>query len=132
MQQKTARHLVRTFAITIWVLTFIITVISLNALVQWQFFTADGATLLSDTPIISGFVNMLLVIAFGTAIGFGLWQRRRWGRVLALIFAGLVILDVVVHLFYRPLNLGLSLLLLGCGMLVWLLAFRDDVRQLFR
>lgn len=132
MQQQTARYLVRTFAVTIWLLTFVVTVISLQALVQWQFFTPEGATLLSGTPILSGFVMMLFVISFGVAIGFGLWHRKRWGRVLALVFASLVIVDVVLHLFYRPLNLGLSLLLIGAALLVWLLAFKDDVKQLFR
>lgn len=132
MNERTSRSVVSALAASVWVLTAAIVMLTFVELAQWEFFTAAGWALLRSTPLFTAFINMLFVAAFGAAVGYGLLKRKRWARVLALVFSALVILDLVIYLFSHSLSVSVLLSLLLAAAVLWLLGFNTDVRKQFR
>lgn len=132
MNEKTGRKVVTGLAIALWILTAAAVLVTIIELAQWRFFSAEGWALLRDTPLFTAFINMLFVAAFGTAVGYGLYRRKRWGRVLAIVFSVLVMADLVLYLFSHTLSVGVLLMLALAIAIVWLLGFSEAVRKQFR
>jgi hypothetical protein len=131
MQHKNAVRIVSALALLVWVLTFVIVILTIIALSQWHVFSAEGTQLLTGGDFGLAVVNMLLVAVLGSAIGYGLWHFRTWGRWLAIVFLVFVIVDIVLYVYKYPFTLGLLLLAAAAGVAFWLLAFNKSVRALF-
>jgi hypothetical protein len=132
MNETSSRRLVTGLALSVWTLTVVIIGMTIIELANWRFFTADGWELFRGTPLFTAFINMLFVAAFGIAVGYGLLKRKRWGRLLAIVFSTLVLVDLVVYLFSYTLNIGVLLTMVMAVGVLWLLAFHTPTKQQFR
>src|SRR5258708_9253162 len=62
-----------------------------------------GAGILAGLGAVAG-VIVLIIAAIFALVGFGLWELKNWGRILALVFAGLGIFGALVMLLaFSPL-----------------------------
>jgi hypothetical protein len=132
MKEKTANTIAHTLAGLVALLTLSTVVLTLAAFAEWKVFTQDGMQLLRTTPFLFAFISLLFVALLGSAIAYGLWQRKNWGRILAIFFSIIVIIDVTAYLFHHPLNISLLLTLTAAAGTIWLLTAQRDVVQLFR
>lgn len=131
MREPAARTIVHTLAWLVWLLTAIIAYQTLWTLWQYRFFTPEGIAIYRGTPIVTGIFLLLLVLTFGIAVGYGLWKKRTWARILGIIFCVLVILDIITFVFYNPLSWSLLISVILAGMGIWALAFNKEIRALF-
>lgn len=131
MKENDARTIVHALAIAVWGLTFVITVTTISTLSRWRFFTPDGLALYQGTPVMLAFAYMLILIVFGGSIGWGLWRKRTWARVLGAIFCGLVILDSLIFLFAHPLGLAMLVIIVCAAVALYMLAWKKEVKVLF-
>ena len=131
MNEKTAKNLVHGFAIAIWALTFVITVTTISMLARWRFFTAEGLELYRGTPVMLAFAYLLILVVFGGSIGWGLWRRKNWARVLGAVFCALVILDSVIFLFAHPLGLLMLVIIVCAALAFYILTWKKEVKALF-
>ncbi len=132
MREQTARTIVHSLAGLVWILTGAITLITIWTLYQWRFFTQEGVVLYRGTPVVSAVFNLLLVIVLGASIGWGLWRKKNWARVLGIIFCALVVLDVLVFMFAHPLSWSLLLIIILALVGIWALGLKAEVKALFQ
>jgi hypothetical protein len=132
MREQDARNIVHTLAGLIWLLTATVTAMTFWTLWRWRFFSQEGIAIYRGTPVVAAVFNMLLVFVFGVAIGWGLWRKRNWARILALIFCALVALDIIIFIFANPLSWSLLFIIVLALIGIWALGINKDVKALFK
>jgi len=91
-----------------------------------------GAGILAGLGAVAG-VIVLIIAAISALVGFGLWKLKNWGRILALVFAGLGILGALLMLLhFSPLILfGFLIRLVINGLILWYL-LKPEVAAAFQ
>lgn len=124
MEKDTAELIVKVYAVLAWISAAIAVIAALGILLWGS--VAGGMISLQGLPFAGmmaglGIVFALLILCVGVfdvIVGFGLWKRKNWARIVTIIFS-------VISLFSFPLGTIIG----GFG--IWLFGFEPTVTGLF-